>query len=170
MNGCGQTQHTHWTAGVSHHTRGPTQHYPKTKHSITIYPGCVKCFIPSRTLLSIFEQVRVKSEHAMGYLKGRFSSLRGLRQHIGNTTDHKRALAWVKTCIIIHTLVSFVEEEDEDNEFIDELVREGMADTPGDIIVGQANGDRSDTARETQGQQRRTELKTMLFESLYDML
>ena len=70
----------------------------------------------------------------------------------------------------LYTLVSLVEEEDEDDEFIDELVREGMADTPGDIIVGQANGDRSDTARETQGQQRCTKLKTMLFESLYDML
>jgi hypothetical protein len=165
MNGCGQTQHTHWTAGVSHHTRGPTQHYPKTKLSITIYPGCVKLFIPSGTLLNIFEQVRVKSEHAMGYLKGRFSSLRGLRQQITDATDHKRALAWVKTCIIIHTLVSFVEEED--NEFMDELVREGMADASGDVIVGQADRDQTDTARETQGQRKRTELKTMLFESLY---
>ena len=47
----------------------------------------------------------------MGYLKGRFSSLRGLRQQISDATDHKRALAWVKTCIIIHTLISFVERE-----------------------------------------------------------
>ena len=101
----------------------------------------------------------------MGYLKGRFSSLRGLRQQIGDTTDHKRALAWVKTCIIIHTLVSFVEEGDEDNDFMNELVREGT-DAPGDAI-GQADRDQSDTQRETQGQRKRTELKMMLFESLY---
>jgi hypothetical protein len=101
----------------------------------------------------------------MGYLKGRFSSLRGLRQQIGDATDHKRALTWVKTCIIIHTLVSFVEEGDEDNEFMDQLVREG-SDAPDDVIaVGQA--DTSDTQRETQGQRKRTELKMMLFESLY---
>ena len=122
-------------------------------------------FDASGTLLSIFEQIRVKSEHAMGYLKGRFSSLRGLRQQIGDVKDHKRALAWVKTCIVIHTLVSFVEEGNEDNEFIDELVREGT-DIPGDLI-GQADRDRSDAQRETQGQRKRNELKTTLLESLY---
>ena len=111
-------------------------------------------------------QVRVKSEHAMGYLKGRFSSLRGLRQQIGNATDHKRALAWVKTCIIIHTLVSFVEEGDEDNDFIDELVREGADEPQAGDVIGQ-DRDQSDTQQETQGQRKRTELKTMLFESLY---
>ena len=58
----------------------------------------------------------------MGYLKGQFSSLRGLFQQINDATDHMHALAWVKTCIIIHTLVSFIEEGDEDNEFMDELV------------------------------------------------
>ncbi|KAJ7616875.1 hypothetical protein B0H17DRAFT_876951, partial [Mycena rosella] len=50
-------------------------------------------------------QVRVKSEHAMGYIKGRFCSLRGLRQQIDDSVDHERALAWVKTCVVIHTLV-----------------------------------------------------------------
>ena len=86
-----------------------------------------------------FEQVRVKSEHAMGYLKGHFSSLRGLYQQIGDAINHKCVLTWVKTCIVIHTLISFIEEGDEDNEFINELVREG-ADAPGDVM-GQADGD-----------------------------
>jgi hypothetical protein len=123
-------------------------------------------FIPSRTHVSIFKQVCVKSEHAMGYLKGRFSSLRGLRQQIDDATDHKRALAWVKTCIIIHTLISFIEEGDQDDEFMAELVREGT-DAPGDVI-GQADWEQSsETQRETQGQNKRTELKRMLFESLY---
>jgi hypothetical protein len=101
----------------------------------------------------------------MGYLKGRFSSLRGLRQQIGDAREHKRALAWVKTCIIIHTLVSFIEEGDEDNEFMDQLVREGT-DIPEVVGGGQADGEQSDTQRETQGQTKRTELKMMLFESL----
>jgi len=70
----------------------------------------------------------------MGYLKGRFSSLRGLRQQIGDSKDHLRALAWVKTCIVIHTLISFVEEGDEDCEFMDDLVREGT-DGLGDVSI-----------------------------------
>jgi len=101
----------------------------------------------------------------MGYLKGRFSSLRGLCQQIDDATDHKRSLAWVKTCVIIHTLISFIEEGDEDGEFITELVREGT-DAPGGVIL-EANSEPSDTQRETQGQRKRTELKRMLFESLY---
>ena len=101
----------------------------------------------------------------MGYLKGRFSSLRGLRQQISDVTDHMRALAWVKTCIIIHTLISFIEEGDEDNEFINELVQEGT-DAHG-AVIGQADRDQSDALRETQGQRKRTELKTMLFESIF---
>ena len=117
-----------------------------------------------RDHLSIVGQVRVKSEHAMGYLKGRFSSLRGLRQQIDDATDHKHALAWVKTCVIIHTLVSFI-EGDEDGEFVTELVREGT-DARGDVLR-QANSEPSDTQRDTQGQRKRTELKRMLFEELY---
>ena len=77
----------------------------------------------------------------------------------------------MKTCIVIHTLICFVEEGDEDDEFLDELVREGtnVPGHPGDVIelLGQANGEPSDAQRERQGQEKRTELKRMLFESLY---
>ena len=72
-----------------------------------------------------FEQVDVKSEHAMGYLKGHFSSLWGLCQQIGDAIDHKCAwVTCVRTCIVIHMLISFIEVGDEDNKFMDELVRE----------------------------------------------
>ncbi|KJA13569.1 hypothetical protein HYPSUDRAFT_119452, partial [Hypholoma sublateritium FD-334 SS-4] len=54
-------------------------------------------------------RVRVKSEHAMGYFKGRFCSMRGLRQQIDDARDHERAVAWIKACIVIHTLIFFIE-------------------------------------------------------------
>ncbi|KAJ7820689.1 hypothetical protein B0H13DRAFT_1921164 [Mycena leptocephala] len=72
-------------------------------------------------------QVRVKSEHAMGSIKGRFAYLRGLRQQIDDGTDHERALAWIKACIIIHTLITIIEARNEDLEFLEELLREGLA-------------------------------------------
>ena len=100
----------------------------------------------------------------MGYLKGRFSSLRGLRQQIDDARDHKRALAWVKTCIVIHTLVSLVENGNEDGEFVAELVQEGT-DAPGGV-TRQADS-APDTQQETQGQQRRTDQKRVIFKSLY---
>ena len=80
-------------------------------------------------------------------------------------TDHKHGLAWMKTCIIIHTLVSFVEEGDENNDFIDELVREGAESA--DVQVIRQDRDQSDMQRERQGQTKRAELKMMLFESLH---
>ena len=132
---------------------------------ITPYKRPLAALPENKTFNYHLSRVRVKSEHAMGYLKGRFSSLRGLRQQIGDATDHKRALVWVKTCIIIHTLVSFIEEGDEDSDFMEELVREGT-DVPGDVDIRQADGGASDTQRETQGQLKRTLLKTALFESL----
>lgn len=102
----------------------------------------------------------------MGYLKGRFSSLRALRQQIDNPTDHKRALTWIKTCVVIHALVSFVEHADEDGDFVAELMREGC---DGISETTRPDGDgASDTQRETLGQRRRTQLKELLFESFED--
>ena len=156
------------TGQLVYHTIQETPLYITRKQNIQLpfIPGALTFYsLWNSSDSENFKQVRVKSEHAMGYLKGRFSSLRGLRQQIGDATDHKRALTWVKTCIIIHTIISFVEEGDEDGEFMDELVREGT-DIPNDVILGQTNMDQSDTVRETRGQRKRTELKTMLFNSL----
>ena len=100
----------------------------------------------------------------MGYLKGRFSSLRGLRQQIHNAKDHKRTIAWIKTCIVIHTLVSFIEHADEDEDFVAELVREGC-DGVSETTMPDDNA-ASDVQRETLGQRRRTQLKELLLQSL----
>ena len=108
-------------------------------------------------------QVRVKSEHAMGYIKGRFCSLRGLRQQINNPQDHECTLIWVKTCIIIHTLVSIIEHGDEDGSFIAELVQEGT--DANRSTVGSDDGVASDIHREG-GQLKRTGLKNSLLEHL----
>jgi hypothetical protein len=106
-------------------------------------------------------KVCVKSEHAMGYIKGRFCSLRGLRQQIDNAIGHERALAWIKTCIVIHTLISIIENDAEDLEFVEELIQLGQQDTTEapSALVG------TDAAQESRGQQKRNELKHKLFES-----
>jgi hypothetical protein len=109
--------------------------------------------------------VRVKSEHAVGYLKGRFCSLQGLRQQIDDSRDHERALVWVKCCIIIHTLISIIEEGNEDEDFVAQLVQEGT--DPVDVSGARLEdgGGCSDVQRETWGQQKRTQLKQLLFDS-----
>lgn len=66
----------------------------------------------------------------MGYIKGRFCSLRGLWQQINNAKDHEHAIIWIKACIILHTLVFIIENGDEDPSFIEDLIKkrsEGLA-------------------------------------------
>ena len=96
----------------------------------------------------------------MGYIKGCFCSLRGLRQQIDDSVDHERALAWVKTCIIIHTLISIIEHGTEDEEFVEELIQLGHQD-----VVRTHGMAGLDAVHESQGQQKRNELKHKLFES-----
>jgi hypothetical protein len=76
----------------------------------------------------------------------------------------------VKTCTIIHTLISFIEHANEDREFIGELMHEG-ADTSPNFIRLDSDGP-SDILQDTLGQCKGTQLKDLLFESLdeYDMM
>lgn len=53
--------------------------------------------------------LRVRSEHCMGALKGRFQCLRGLRVNINSPQDHIQAGRWMTVCVILHNLVIDVE-------------------------------------------------------------
>ncbi len=55
--------------------------------------------------------IRVRSEHCMGALKGRFQCLRGLRATINSNNDHHNACQWISVAIIIHNLVIDIEGE-----------------------------------------------------------
>ncbi|KAF7290164.1 DDE Tnp4 domain-containing protein [Mycena indigotica] len=46
--------------------------------------------------------VRVRSEHAVGYLKGRFCSLRGLRLRIDDQEHIGFATYWIIACMVVH--------------------------------------------------------------------
>ncbi|KAF7293087.1 DDE Tnp4 domain-containing protein [Mycena indigotica] len=46
--------------------------------------------------------VRVKSEHCIGFVKGRLQSLKGLRLTINNEADHIYATQWIMACVVVH--------------------------------------------------------------------
>jgi len=46
--------------------------------------------------------IRIRSEHCMGYLKERWSSLRGLQLQIDDPDAHKFATLWIASCIHLH--------------------------------------------------------------------
>lgn len=56
--------------------------------------------------------VRIRSEHAIGLLKGRFQSLKGLRVRIKDKNSHQFATYWVAACIGIHAFAMQCEAEE----------------------------------------------------------
>jgi hypothetical protein len=99
----------------------------------------------------------------MGYIKGRFPSLRELRQQIDNAIDHERALAWVKACIVIHTLIGMIERGREDPNFQEELVEAGLGDLPlhEPVVESEAASNR----RKSRSEKKQSDLKAKLFAS-----
>ncbi|KIL54974.1 hypothetical protein M378DRAFT_39669, partial [Amanita muscaria Koide BX008] len=55
--------------------------------------------------------VRIRSEHAIGFLKGRFHSLKNLRARICDKKSHILATYWVAACIGVHAFAMQCEEQ-----------------------------------------------------------
>ncbi|KZT32104.1 hypothetical protein SISSUDRAFT_994391 [Sistotremastrum suecicum HHB10207 ss-3] len=68
--------------------------------------------------------IRIRSEHCMGALKGRFQSLRGLRVHINRKRDHVYACNWIRMCIILHNLIIDNEGEEWAQWYIEQIPRD----------------------------------------------
>lgn len=76
------------------------------------YPLQTWCMIPyKRPLTSVqknrqfnfaLSRIRIRSEHAIGYLKGRFQSLKELHIQINSPKDVMFASCWIQSCIILH--------------------------------------------------------------------
>lgn len=62
-------------------------------------------------------RVRVRSEHCMGALKGRFQCLRGLRVAINSQEQHIEAGRWITVAIILHNLIIDVEGKESAEKF-----------------------------------------------------
>jgi hypothetical protein len=53
----------------------------------------------------LFSSARVTIEHVNGILKGRFSSLRGIRIQVKEVTDFKRINEWILVCLVLHNIL-----------------------------------------------------------------
>jgi len=59
-------------------------------------------------------RVRIRSEHAVGALKGRFQCLKGLCVRINSENNLLLALEMVRSCLIVHNLILEVEQIPDD--------------------------------------------------------
>ena len=73
----------------------------------------------NRTFNNHVSMVRIRSEHAIGYLKGRFQSLKGLHVKIRDETTHCIATYWVVACIVLHAFAMLCEAEEQEMEEVD---------------------------------------------------
>jgi hypothetical protein len=80
----------------------------------------------------------IRSEHAIGFLKGRFQSLKNLRLHIKDQVSHVIATYWVAACIGVHAFAVQHEEEEQHlnnpdfdklAEITDPFIEEGLTTT-----------------------------------------
>ena len=83
--------------------------YPCTMHTMPVHKEPASR-IPENAIYDRYlSHLRVRSEHTMGALKGRFQCLRGLRLKINSKKDHLGAMQWIKCTIILHNLIIDVE-------------------------------------------------------------
>lgn len=77
--------------------------------------------------------LRIRSEHCMGALKGRFQCLRGLRVDINTKADHVAACRWITIAIILHNLIDIIDVEGTESvqEFLPSHSREQELDDRG---------------------------------------
>ena len=78
-------------------------------------------------------QVRVRSEHAYGSLKGRFQSLQELRFQIQTQRDLNYANMWTRCCLILHNMIIEIEEHlgcESSHEFFADEARRWDSDRP----------------------------------------
>lgn len=75
--------------------------------------------------------LRIRSEHAIGYLKGRFQSLKSLQVNIQDESTHKFATYWIAVCIAVHAFAIQQEKGEQDSEESDcaywDFVQEGLS-------------------------------------------
>ncbi len=76
--------------------------YPLQKWLMIPYKSPATSLKPNRTFNFHLSRIRIRSEHTIGYLKGRFQSLKELRFQVLDSQDLAYVTLWINTCIVIH--------------------------------------------------------------------
>ena len=104
MNLFGLIQHILFVHGAKRHSKSEFWYFDQWIVKWTpIYSHSPEKSIPENSEYNNqVSRVRIRSEHCMGYLKGRWSSLRGLRLRIDHQGAKELTSLWIMTCIHLH--------------------------------------------------------------------
>jgi hypothetical protein len=118
--------------------------------------------------------VRIRSEHAIGFLKGRFQSLKHLRVSITDEGSHIFATYWIAACIGLHSFVMQCEDDENPDRDTtnpgtrDRFIDEGLSsDESSDDDSNSRGTHRIWTTQQLQkAKEKRERLKRRLFRTL----
>lgn len=114
--------------------------------------------------------VRIRSEHAIGFLKGRFHSLKHLRIRIVDEKTHRFATYWIAACVALHAFAMRCEAEE--NEGQEELLLRTQSLFINEGLSSSSESDtrpvrqRASRGRLHRAQARREQLKRRLFRAM----
>jgi hypothetical protein len=126
MNGFGEILLILCRNGVKPHTKIECLHSTSYLHvkSNSDYDRPEKDTPENTTYNYHVSAIRVRSEHCVGFLKGRWSSLKDLRLTIDGEQGLKYATYWIMACINLHTFA--MNHEDGRNMSKDKFYRDGV--------------------------------------------
>ena len=93
--------------------------------------------------------LRIRSEHAIGFLKGRFQSLKDLRVMIKDENSHKFATYWIVACIGIHSFAMTCEAEEKGDLSDDSFIAQGASTDASSDLYSRLNPTTQDTGPNT---------------------
>ncbi|KAF7292661.1 DDE Tnp4 domain-containing protein [Mycena indigotica] len=107
--------------------------YALSEHMIPMFRSPAADLPENHLFCLTLSHLRVRSEHCMGALKGRWQSFKGLRQSIAKNRHHVRACRWITIGIILHNIVVELEGIPEHDPFI---LQGGGNDEQEDMAMG----------------------------------
>ncbi|KAF5359914.1 hypothetical protein D9758_013965 [Tetrapyrgos nigripes] len=124
--------------------------YPISERVVAPFKRPEKDLPQNEVFNNYVSMVRIKSKHAIGFLKGRFPSLKDLHISITDEQSHKLATYWGLGCVVTHNFAMSCEEREQiaEGDFTDNAVMsdpfliEGLEEDELDNhISGEADGD-----------------------------
>ena len=80
--------------------------YALSKTCIPSYKSPAANFPANKEFNYCIAKSRVRNEHTIGILKGRWASLQHLRLALASKKDMKHIIRWVNCCVILHNMLS----------------------------------------------------------------
>jgi hypothetical protein len=134
--------------------------YSVSPRVIPVHKKPAADLLENRQFDTAVAHIRIRSEHCMGALKGRWQSLRGLRIAVNRKRDHVYACDWIRMCILLHNLVVDLEGEEWAEHYWRLLENDGEAEQATDEVDGEG-GETADVdaaGQRTLGEQKRQQL------------